>query len=169
MSVWTTPKTWLNAILTAADLNTHVRDNLSFLYSPPKVYASRSAAKSITNATVTQYDFDQESYDTDAMHSTSTNTTRVTIKTAGVYVFTAAVSWASNTTGRRLAQFLINGATTGPADDKSVVGGAGGEHSVTLVWSQSFAVNDYVELNVYQNSGGALNCTATIQAHFLSN
>ena len=28
---WTNPKTWTAAVLTVADMNTHVRDNLDFL------------------------------------------------------------------------------------------------------------------------------------------
>ena len=31
MAGWTNPKTWLAAVLTVLDMNTHVRDNLAFL------------------------------------------------------------------------------------------------------------------------------------------
>jgi hypothetical protein len=35
-AIWTTPKTWVTGDpLTASDLNTHVRDNLDYLKSPP--------------------------------------------------------------------------------------------------------------------------------------
>jgi len=37
---WTTPKTWVaNAILTAAQLNTHLRDNLAYLKASPTITA----------------------------------------------------------------------------------------------------------------------------------
>ena len=33
---WTTPKTWAtNEVVTAANMNTHLRDNMAFLGSPP--------------------------------------------------------------------------------------------------------------------------------------
>lgn len=32
---WTTPKTWSNEVLTSADMNTHIRDNLDALKTPP--------------------------------------------------------------------------------------------------------------------------------------
>lgn len=38
---WTTPKTWSAAVLTSSDMNTHVRDNLSYLYGQiPQAYAA---------------------------------------------------------------------------------------------------------------------------------
>lgn len=35
MADWTTPKTWTNEALTSSDMNTHLRDNLLALKSPP--------------------------------------------------------------------------------------------------------------------------------------
>lgn len=44
---WTNPKTWAAAVLTVADMNTHVRDNLNFL----KANIALEAAVELTIAT----------------------------------------------------------------------------------------------------------------------
>jgi len=44
---WTNPKTWVAAVLTVADMNTHVRDNLNFL----KANIALEAAVELTIAT----------------------------------------------------------------------------------------------------------------------
>lgn len=165
---WSTPPTFVAAAtLPAADLN-KVRDDLNFLYSPPKCSLTRSAAKSIANSTTTQFDFDQEDYDNDTMHSNATNPSRSTIKTAGVYLIIGATTWTNNVTGRRLSQFIVNGVTGLTGHDQATVGGAG-ECSYVISQQRLFAVNDYVELNVFQSSGGALNVNCSLTAHFLSN
>ena len=46
MASWTVPKTWTAAVLTSADMNTHVRDNLNFL----KVNIALEAATELTIA-----------------------------------------------------------------------------------------------------------------------
>jgi len=48
---WTTPKTWNTGFAnraTAADFNTHLRDNLNFLYRPP---IRKTADQSVTSST----------------------------------------------------------------------------------------------------------------------
>lgn len=48
---WTTPKTWTTEPLTSLDMNTHIRDNLNALKSPPTVDATPNANNSITATT----------------------------------------------------------------------------------------------------------------------
>ena len=69
--------------MTAARLNTEVRDALDFLLDPPRLWAYDASGLALANATTTLITFDSEIYDTDTMHSTSTNTSRCTFTTAG--------------------------------------------------------------------------------------
>lgn len=125
-----------------------------------KVY--KSAAQSISNATDTMLTFNLELFDNDIMHDNSTNNSRITIKTAGLYLIQAQVAFTGNATGRRVLNLYKNGVRTD-------LRGSGAEHpgsiSVTAnVFGFStilnLAVNDYIESGVYQTSGGALNATS---------
>ncbi len=55
--------------------------------------------------------FNSERYDTDTIHSTTLNTSRLTCKTAGKYIIVGNVYFAVNATGFRFADILLNGAT----------------------------------------------------------
>jgi len=134
------------------------------------VSATKNAAQSISNATDTIVTFPTESYDTDGFHSTSTNTSRITIPSgkAGYYAFTGVLHFADNTTGIRTMELLKNGTSLG-----TVTRGPNPQAGLDFFMPFSFvanaAVSDYFEMRVYQNSGGALNCqTGTVfQASFL--
>jgi hypothetical protein len=134
------------------------------------VSATKNAAQSINNATDTIVTFPTESYDTDGFHSTSTNTSRITIPSgkAGYYNFTGVLHFADNTTGIRTMELLKNGTSLGTVT-RGPNPAAGLDFYMPFAFVASAAVNDYFEMRVYQNSGGALNCqTGTIfQASYL--
>ncbi len=119
----------------------------------------RGTAQTIANATWTAIQFDAEYFDTDTMHDNVTNNTRITIRTAGYYMIGGCVEWVSNTTGMRLMQIWKNNAVvlTSAVHNSDQYGAAPG----TLSTVHYLAVNDYIELLVYQASGGNLN-TATM-------
>lgn len=126
-------------------------------YNPAaRVY--HSANQSIANTTFTTLAFNSERYDNDGEHDNTTNNSRLTCKTAGKYRITANVQFASNATGYREVFFLVNG-TTAIAD---IIQDANASFATTMSLSTTYelAVNDYVEVRVYQNSGGALNVSA---------
>lgn len=126
--------------------------------APPRCRVRRTASQTITTATTTQIAFDAEDFDTDTMHDTATNNTRITIKTAGVYLVTATVAWASNATGSRQAFFHLNGSNTTGTGPKAYASTAGvvGTPGDTITAIAPLAVNDYIELSVRQDSGGNL-------------
>ena len=113
---------------------------------------------SINNNTTTALTFNSERWDTDNIHSTSTNTGRLTCKTAGVYNISASVQFESNATGTRAITILLGGTTVIGSDQRLAANVA---TTCNLSIDYVFAVNDYVEVQVYQNSGGALNVVAT--------
>jgi hypothetical protein len=72
---------------------------------------TKSANQSVSNATATAVTWDTELKDTDAFHSTSSNTSRVTIPAGkgGMYLVTGQLSFASNSTGLRNCEIKKNG------------------------------------------------------------
>jgi len=119
-----------------------------------------SVSQSITNATETTLAFDSERWDTDTMHDTVTNNSRITFKTAGLYLLNFSFEFPTHGTGYRYGLIRINGSGNPVAfeskDSASVASGVG----FAIASLYKFAVNDYVEARVYQTSGGALNVTA---------
>lgn len=132
--------------------------------------AFNSADISIPNNTNTIITLNSENYDTDPngeIHSTSSNTSRMTIRTAGKYLVLGQVQWAVNATGERLAQIRLNG-TTNIAISTTILGsGTYGLIQQVLV-VHDFSASDYVELVAYQDSGGALNVSAAANPPFFS-
>lgn len=87
---WTTPRTWvLGEIITAAIMNTHVRDNLNYMYNKPRVKTSNTTAPTYSNGGGWMV-HNQEIYDTNGMFTPSSQ--NVIINTAGVYAF--GLSWS---------------------------------------------------------------------------
>jgi len=123
--------------------------------------ATKTAAnQTLSNATWTTITFPEEEFDTDAFHSTSTNTGRLTIPTGkdGKYRINASIVFDSNATGIRLVRFTKNGTFF----QQGVWGSASSaeqtaSHSQVIV---SLVAGDYVEVQGYQTSGGNLDVKA---------
>jgi hypothetical protein len=112
----------------------------------------------ISNATDTLLTFNTEILDTDGFHSTSTNTSRITIPAGkgGKYYVFAWGGYANNTSGYRQLEIIVNGRTGTP----SRVGNSSmaGINNITLTPNGAavLSAGDYIEVNAYQNSGGSL-------------
>lgn len=119
-----------------------------------KARVYHSATQSLTNATQTPLNFNSERFDTDTMHDTSTNNERLTCKTAGLYLIIANVGFASNVTGLRSLSLELNGALPYIAARNMSSPGLARLQVVTMY---QLAVNDYVRVVAFQDSGGALN------------
>jgi hypothetical protein len=121
-----------------------------------RVYAS--SAQTISNATDTKIAFANESYDTDGFHDNSTNNTRLTVPAglAGYYRVTANLGFASNTSGRRILAIAFNGGGAISQVEFSPAGSSV-EPAGTITDTYFLNVADYIEVNVYQTSGGNLN------------
>jgi Collagen triple helix repeat (20 copies) len=115
----------------------------------------RSANKSIPHNAVTIVDFDQERFDTNTIHDTVTQNTRLTCRTAGFYQVWAVMSFALHATGDRFWQLNRNGvlfqyfSANKPAGQVTPF-----MYGATVL---QLAVNDYVEMGVFQDSGAPLN------------
>ena len=128
---------------------------------------TNSAGVSIANATVTALTFNTETYDTDAFHSTSTNTDRITIPTgkAGYYLINYQINYGASATGFRNCGIRINGGTG--IDAVAYIKGFSEEEN-SLPQTTVYYLNDadYVTLHTYQNSGGSLTAVGGGRTYF---
>jgi hypothetical protein len=123
----------------------------------------KSGDQTISNATATAITFDSELFDTDSLHSTSTNTSRLTVPTGkgGKYLVCGTVAFAANTTGNRGIYIYKNGSIINYATIiQTVTVASNGTFAPFSIVTQLSAA-DYIEIFVYQSSGGNLAVTST--------
>jgi hypothetical protein len=116
-----------------------------------------------SNTTDTAITFSSELYDTDSIHSTSSNTSRFTVPTGkGGYwlvCFNATFAYV-NTTGYRQIRLAKNGTITGSEPAPAMPANAG-EETLGAAMVLSLSAGDYIEMYTWQNSGGNLNIRGT--------
>lgn len=170
---WTAPKTWTaGETLTAVDLNTHVRDNLEFLHSPPWVALKRTSNQVIDNNTWTRVQ-NWSVVDGDASLLNSLNrAVEVPISPAGMWEFCATVRWATSDVGARIIRLVTSQAVFGATEQRlSAVQAVASVNTVdsaaTILPRPSSGVFT-VELWVWQGSGGTLDLVAADNAPMLT-
>lgn len=124
-------------------------------YPACKIY--HNANQSIANSVATGLQFNSEVFKTDNMHSTSSDISRITINTAGVYQIIANVGFDANSTGYRIVQFRANGATLIPGVIANAISSPGIGTNIAAVTLYKFNAGDFFEVFVQQNSGSDLN------------
>lgn len=124
-------------------------------YRTIAVRAYNSSDRTVSNNTLTTLTYDSERYDTDGMHSTASNTDRLTANTAGVYTICANVRWESNSSGIRLLRILLNGSSAIAEHRYNHTSGENMIDSLCTQWH--LAAGDYATSAAYQTSGGNLN------------
>lgn len=147
----------------AVDLN-KIEAGIFEAHQMPAVRVTHNAAQSILNNTLTKIAFNTERFDTaggaaSTQHDTITNNTRLTCLFAGKYQIIGNVEFASNATGVRYLDVFLNNVTIISAEHSVAVNG--GTHGIQISTLYDLAVNDFVELRAFQNSGGALNVNVT--------
>jgi hypothetical protein len=124
----------------------------------PGARVYNSADETVPNAIPTRLTFDSERYDNGGLHSTVTNPSRLTAQKAGKYNISGHVQFLSNASGYRWVEIFLNGTTVIARQAGPALSGPATDLSVSTTYH--LAVNDYVELWVYQNSGGNLDVVA---------
>jgi hypothetical protein len=182
LSTWTVPASFAYTTITAATLNTEIRDHLNWLkgaftqlnvttdtakaqITPALcgVEAYSSVAIGLSDAIITTLLMDSERWDSNGFHNVLTNTTRLTIPTGmgGYYLIGGKLQWAANATGNRLALIFKNGGINLAYNNFRAGNVQARSAPVTL---SLLAATDYVELLAYQDSGGILNVEANAEA-----
>jgi len=113
------------------------------------------STQSIGNNSRTSVNFDTESYDTDTMHDTSTNNERLIAKTAGKYIISGNIGFGANATGVREA--WINHSADGDIAAATRAAESSRTNYMAVTTAYDMAEDEYVVLQVWQNSGGSLN------------
>ncbi len=108
----------------------------------------------LSNGVFATLSFNAESFDTDNIHDTTANQSRLTVNTPGLYLITAYANFHSNTTGIRFIGVRLNNVT---AIYTTNVGASSQlETAFTLSGLYRFNQGDYIELFTMQTSGGDL-------------
>lgn len=163
-AIWTNPATapWATGYtVLATDFDTYIRNLFLTLggttgHIGARVYHSTTV--SVANLTATYLPFDSERYDTDPngeLHSTSSSNSRLTCQTAGKYLITCTIGYAPNANGERRVTLVVNRSVQIAMERRLNVGASiDGGITCTTIWDMN--PGDYVEVQFYQDSGGAL-------------
>lgn len=133
-----------------------IRDSLEYLLrTKPSCRVTNSAGQSISNNSLTTITYNTETYDVGGMHSTVSQTSRITVPSGetGKFLLGCGIYWATNSSGRRVQYLVVNGTTTivnAESQPTSVQG------SQAPAVSYPLNAGDYVETVVFQTSGGSL-------------
>lgn len=153
-----TQRTWsVNDVVTAAMMNSNVRDAVNFLANPPLFVGYSAASASYANNTWQGMLIDTNTVDTYGGHSTTVNTSRYTGQVAGWYDLTVRSTWASNATGvRGVALSVVNSATVDSSAAVQTVATSGGVVLIQASARRYLNAGDYITFLAFQNSGGTL-------------
>lgn len=152
-------------VLTATNFN-NVLTNIGNYRVPPMVKCTRSGNLSYT--TNTDIAWNAEDYDSDGMHDNSTNNTRITPTTAGIYLVTFSVAFTFSGTSSTFSMFILkNGADAANRFynlSRTVL------HRDSLSAIIEFnGTTDYVTAKFDLASGTSLSITADPQSYFAAN
>lgn len=104
--------------------------------------------------------FNSERSDQYGMHSTSTNTSRITVPIAGWYYVWGCLRFDANATGIRRIAIRFGGSTYIALHSNNAPEAVNtAELSISTIYY--FAASDYIELAAFQSSGGNLDILAT--------
>lgn len=125
--------------------------------------ATHSTTQSINSGTHTSLVFDTDDFDNGACHDVAVNTNRLTVPASqgGVYLIVASCEFAGAAGGVRSIRIRKNGATVispmiwAQELNESTIG-----NGMLVSVFASLSAADYVEVQVFQDTGGAINVIA---------
>jgi hypothetical protein len=119
------------------------------------VAASGSSGKTNSDATFTSVDFDTEAFDTDGIHSTTSNTSRFTVPSGkgGKWLFLSIITWQAGTYTEIISRWYKNGVQQLDRAVGRPAGSAGNIFPAIF----DLAAGDYMEVFSFQSSGGNKN------------
>jgi hypothetical protein len=124
-------------------------------------HVTHDTNQSVNNTTFTVLAFATERWDTNTFHDTVTNNSRLTIPTGktGKYIVSAGIEWAVSSVGERFIGIRKNGTTFLRIVTQTPTTVSDMRMMVSAI--VSLAATDYIEVLVWQNTGGALNVVAS--------
>lgn len=159
-------QTWTDDVSTGSAARFNVlEEGVKDVSLAPCVRVYHSVNQAVVTATLTALAFNSERFDQAAgaastQHDTVTSNSRLTCRYAGIYQITGCAEFSANATGYRDLRVYLNTATMIALNrDVTASGSLTSEMNVSTLYS--LAVNDYVELMVYQTAGVNVNVTAS--------
>jgi hypothetical protein len=154
-------QTWTDAVsaLSAARMGV-IEQGIFDAHFQPAARVFHNTTQSITTATLTALAFNSERFDTDTIHDTVTNNSRLTCKTAGKYQITGNIEWAASPTTNAQIDIFLN-ASTQIARSVFALTVSADFRVMNVTTLYDLAVNDFVELRVFQQSGGSININSS--------
>jgi len=123
--------------------------------SLPNARIYNTNATAIMSSYTTTLDFTNARWNTSSMFNASTSSSRLTAPTAGIYDISASVNWGANSSGFRELDILYNGVTKIVSSRVPAMSGTSTSQAVSTQYKLN--VGDFVEVQVFQNSGSDLN------------
>ena len=120
---------------------------------------------SLANDTTIALTWDNENFDTDSFHSTSTNTGRITIPSGlgGYYHINGAISFVGGGAGFRRVDIFKNGSIWFYGANIASASASGGTQLIPFSTIGNFVATDYLSISVSQASGGTINTLGGIE------
>jgi hypothetical protein len=126
----------------------------------PAFMAYYSGAVSIANATTTAAILDSEYWDTDSAYNVSDGKFTVPVGGAGKYMFIGATEYAGLTVHDSIVITLLKNGSSISGSWFQYGASRGGGNAISVAYPLDLAEADYVQLGLYQNSGGAKNASS---------
>lgn len=140
-------------LITASIWNTDLVNNIAFLANPPACQVYRSSTQSIANNTVTSVTWNAENYDTGTMHDTATNSDRITVPAAGLYVCEAAIQFQAAGDYTEILMILTKNGTIFRTNRDRDPGAANDVREIEIVRTIKLAAGDWVSVQTRQQNG----------------
>lgn len=158
---WTDPITWVvSSKVTAAQMNANLRDNMLYLYDPPRCALRLTAVQAVANATDHTVSWSEAVWDSHGDMWDIGGPSAITITRDGVYAFNLTTEWAASATGgKRAARLHKNGTQLRKFHENSADGVDPFASSNTI--ETNCVDGDSFTIVVRQLSGAALNLAAT--------
>ena len=158
----TIPKISAGQLVTSGQLQA-LGNAIQFLLSPPRCLAFQLTGQALAASTWTAITLDGESYDTDGMHSTSVNPTRITIQTPGNYFIYGDVNFGTIPSGYQAnVQIRVNGGTFETDTDTEPTAASGSNQMTSDLTSRVLNAGDYVELWAWCNDPSGTTTVASV-------
>lgn len=135
-----------------------IRDNLEFLIDPPACSVYRNAVQVVSTSSSEVLLANSEIFDNASMHSTSSNTGRITMTTAGRYLLFGRVRFEADADGHRRVDIRKNG-TTSTTLFNLPANSAVSDVVITFSTAVVAALSDYWEVIVVHTAGNDIDVT----------
>ena len=130
--------------------------NLTNIDNTASVRVYKSGAQTITTNTTTTVTWDSETFDSDGMHDTSTNNSRLTAIVAGKYIVGSTLVY-SEVSDHMIAILLTkNGSYIAGHEQNTPVGGSNFHNGISVTTLIDLAADDYVSVRTEHKRGSNL-------------